>query len=90
MNKKELVKEVSQRVEMTQKAVGEVVDAVFTAIVDQLAYGDEVSIAGFGKFVTVEKGEREARNPSDGTKVIVPAHRTLKFKASSIVKEAVK
>lgn len=90
MNKKDLVRAVSEDLEMTQKLVGEVVDAVFANIEAALVNGDEVAISGFGKFVTVEKEEKTARNPQTGAEIIVPAHRTLKFKASQSLKEAVK
>lgn len=90
MNKKEMIKEVALKVEMTQKDAGVVVDAVFETIADELATGGEVNITGFGKFASVHKPARVARNPQDGSTVEVPAHNTPKFKASSALKEAVR
>lgn len=90
MNKKDLVRVVAEDLEMTQKLVGEVVDAVFVNITNALVDGDEVSITGFGKFVTVEKEERAARNPQTGEEIMVPAHSTPKFKAAQALKDAVK
>lgn len=90
MNKKEMIREVALRVEMTQKDAGVVVDAVFDTITDELASGGEVNVTNFGKFVSVYKEARTARNPQDGSVVEVPAHNTLKFKASSTLKEAVR
>lgn len=90
MNKKELVKVVSEMTEKSQKSVTEVVDAVFFGIAESLSKGNDVNIPNFGKFITTEVEEREARNPKDGSSVVVPAHRKLKFKASSVLKNAVK
>jgi DNA-binding protein HU-beta len=90
MNKKELVKLTAEKAEMTQKAVGEVLDALLTTITDELVDGGEVSIAGFGKFTIAEKAARTARNPQTGEEVVVPAHNAPKFKAAQALKDAVK
>ena len=91
MNKKELVKVVSERIGMSQKDATEIVEEVFYAISEELANGGEVSISKFGKFLPVEVAEREARNPQDPeATVVVPAHKRVKFKAASALKEAVK
>ena len=90
MNKKELIKVVADKLEMTQKAAGEVVDALFDAITETLAEGNDVSIFGFGKFEIRGVEERTVRNPQDGSDVVVPAHNKVAFKASSALKEAVK
>lgn len=89
MNKAELVKKVSEQVGMTQKNTMEVVEAVFDTIAEEMAAGEEVAIFGFGKFTTVEKSERTARNPKTNEEVIVPAHKSPKFKPASALKEAV-
>lgn len=90
MNKKDLTKAVAEKVEMTQKSVGEVVDALFDAIENALMDGEDVSITNFGKFVVVEKEASVKRNPSTGDPVEVPAHNVVKFKASSVLKENVR
>lgn len=90
MNKKELVKEVSEMVEMSQAKVTPVVDAAFFAIAQALADGEEVSITNFGKFSTVDVPARMAKDPRNGSEVEVEAHRKLKFKASSVLKNAVR
>ena len=90
MNKKELVKAISEKTEMTQKTTAEVVDALFDVIEDTLMDGEDVSIANFGKFVVIEKEASTKRNPLTGAPVEVPAHNVVKFKASSVLKENVK
>lgn len=89
MNKKELVKAVAEKAEMTQKLAGEVVDAVLETITDELVDGGEVSLTGFGKFSVTERAEREGRNPSTGEPMMIPASNSVKFKASSNLKDAV-
>lgn len=92
INKKELVKLVAEATERTQVDAKEVVDATFEAIANALAEGDQVSITNFGKFSTSVRAAREAVNPQDptGAKIQVPETTVPKFKASSVLKNAVK
>lgn len=90
MNKKEMIKEVALKVGMTQKDTGIVVDSIFDTIANELANGGEVNITGFGKFISVHKEARVARNPQDGSLVEVPEHNTPRFKPSSTLKETVR
>ena len=89
MNKAEFIKVVAQKVDATQKLTGEFVDAVFTTITEELTEGNEVSISGFGKFSVTERSAREGRNPSTGETMRIEASNSVKFKASSTLKNAV-
>ena len=63
MNKSDLVKVVAERVGLTQKDVAAVVDAMIDVTTRTLVKGDEVSVAGLGKFV-VRKYKIDT-NPKD-------------------------
>ncbi len=57
MTKKELIKNVAESLEMTQKEVSAVVDNVLETIVVAVSEGEEIRISGFGKFErAVQKG----------------------------------
>ena len=88
MNKAELIKASAAKVEMTQKLMGEALDAVLDTITETLVEGNDVKLAGFGKFEIVEKPEKTQN--SFGKEVVIPAHNALKFKPSSTLKEAIK
>ena len=95
MNKVDLVKSVVKRltaedVKISQRAMGQYVDTIIDVIKDALIDGEEVKIANFGSFSVVDKPKREARNPQDGSTVVVEAHRAPKFKYSNVVKAAVR
>lgn len=95
MNKQEMVSKVVERlaendVKVTKKAMATYVDAVIDVIVDTMADGDDVKISNFGNFTVVDKPERTARNPQDGSEIVVPAHRAPKFKFSNTVKSVVR
>lgn len=95
MNKTELVSAVVTRlaendVKVTKKSMATYVDAVIDTIVDTVAAGEPVKITGFGSFETVERNEREGRNPSTGETIHIAASKAPKFRASSAFKAVVK
>ena len=74
----------------TKKHAEEVVDFIFDTIINTLKKGDEVSIAGFGVFLTKNRKARTARNPRTGELVQVLSMTVPKFRAGKGLKEAVK
>ncbi len=95
MNKTELATALARSTSLTNAQAGEAVDALFSTIPGQgliaaeLASGGDVSIGGFGKFETRERGAREARNPATGESVHVPARRAPAFKPARNLKDRV-
>lgn len=95
MTRKDLIKRVAERNEMSIKDATEVVKSVFETIEVGMKEVGKVSIAGFGNFVVAEKAarpERVGRNPQTGETMTIeakPATKTPKFKASKALKEAV-
>jgi len=63
------------------------IDAIFAAIVDAAARGDEIAISGFGKFKVKASPAREGRNPSTGDTIQIAASRKLTFSAAKPVKD---
>ena len=66
------------------------VDAVFEAVKDALVKGEKVAITGFGSFDVAERPARIGRNPATGEEIEIAATKTVKFKAGSALKDAVK
>ena len=86
MNKTEFIAAVAEKNGCTKKAAAETVSVVLDTIVETRKKGDEVALAGFGKFSVVDVAEREARNPQTGETMTVAAHKAPKFKFASNVK----
>ena len=63
------------------------VDAVFAAIVEGAARGDEISLPGFGKFKVKASAEREGRNPATGQAMPIKASKKLTFVPAKAVKD---
>ena len=83
MNHKEFCKEVFQYVDdekVTMKQTTDVVESFVEALKEQLSLGENVRINDLGIFKYSERSAREARNPSTGGKVQVPAKAAVSFK----------
>ena len=90
MNKADIVEAVSAVLGGTKKSAEDAVEAVFETITKTLAKGEEVTIAGFGAFVTKKRGARMGVNPRTGQKIQIAATTTAKFRAGKALKNAVK
>ena len=89
MNKIDIVKVVAQESGLTQKEVAGVVDSVIATIITELRKGQEVNIAGFGKFVVKKRAARTSINPRTKQPINVPASKAPTFRAGKQFKEAV-
>jgi len=69
------------------EAEAPLVDAVFGAIADAAARGDEVSLNAFGKFKVKASPAREGRNPATGETIKIAASKKLTFAAAKAVKD---
>ena len=89
MTKADFISQVAKTAGLTKKDATAATDAVISTITDVLAKGDSVSFIGFGTFSTAERAAREARVPSTGKTIKVPATRVAKFKVGKNLKDAV-
>ena len=89
MNKAELVRAIAEETALTQKEVSTVLDSFVGTTVASLVKGEEVAIAGFGKFVVKNRAARESINPRTKEVVKVPACKAPAFKVGKAFKDAV-
>ncbi|MEA3468374.1 MAG: HU family DNA-binding protein [Thermodesulfobacteriota bacterium] len=80
MNKAELVASVAKSANITKLNAEKVLNGVLANMVRAMKEGDKVSFLGFGTFSVVERVEKKGRNPQTGQDIIIPAHKTVKFK----------
>ena len=90
MNKKELVEKIAVEQGVSKARAEEVVNAVFSTIVDELKAGEQVKIPGFGNFVVKTRKQRTAVIPNSNKKVIVPSYRVAGFRPAKSFREQVK
>lgn len=87
MNNAELSDSVAASLDLSKADARKAVDAVFAAVADAAAKGDEISINGFGKFKVKATAAREGRNPSTGETIQIKAAKKLTFAPAKAVKD---
>ena len=90
MTKKELVSAMAEKTEQTKVKTAEMLDALIEVVSETLSNGEEVAIAGLGKFEVRERAAREGRNPQTGETITIAASKVPAFKAAKALKNAVK
>ena len=83
MNKTELVTEIAELADLTQKEAGEALQAFMDAVTKTLTKGDKLSLIGFGTFSVSERSARTCRNPQTGKEMYLQAKKIAKFKVGS-------
>ena len=90
MNLADLVDKVAAAdAKLTKVQAKELIDGVFAAIRDAAVGGEEVALAGFGKFKVQDKPARTGRNPRTGEPVDIAATRKVVFQPAKALKDAV-
>jgi DNA-binding protein HU-beta len=88
VTKSDLV-QVAAKAGNVSKAAGEAVNAVFDAIVANVAKGKRVTVVGFGTFLPRRRKARAGRSPSSGKEIRIAAKTIPAFAAGQGFKEAV-
>ena len=87
MNNADLTEALAETLGTTKTDARKAVDAVFAAITDAAARGEEVSLNGFGKFKVKASPAREGRNPATGAAMTIAASNKLTFSPAKAVKD---
>ncbi|MEG8026252.1 HU family DNA-binding protein [Sphingomonas aurantiaca] len=87
MNISELAKGVATSTGSSETDAKKAITAVFEAIADAAAKGEEVSVPGFGKFAIKDRPERQGRNPATGEAMTIAASKKVAFTAAKGLKD---
>ena len=90
MTKKEIVKQISDRIGQTQLRTKEIVQMTFDAIVDTLLEAGRIELRNFGVFEVKQRKARKARNPRTGARVAGPPKFVVTFKPGKEMEERVR
>ena len=85
--KKDIVKEVSDFLNIDKQDVGMVIDAFLLKTNDKLMLGESVSIHAFGKFVFKEMPERMAYDFQKGETNLHRAYKKLEFQPNQRLRQ---
>ena len=90
MTKKEIVKQISEEIGLTQLKTKEIVQKTFDAIVETLLREKRIELRNFGVFEVKRRKARKARNPRTGDKVDVAPKNVVTFKPGKEMEERVR
>lgn len=89
MNKADLINEIAAKSGLTKKDSESALDAMITAVEENLAKGEKVVLVGFGTFETKNRAARKGRNPKTKEAISIPATKIPAFKAGKGLKDSV-
>ncbi len=93
MNRRELIRILSERTNLTQARAADVVNALFDAvegiIPEKLRAGERVQIPGFGTFTRKDRPERSGLNPRTGAEITIAASSAPSFKPGRGLRDAI-
>lgn len=92
MTQSELVTKLSENLGITKVLAKETLEKTINTIADAIVAGEDVNLAGLGKFKVVEVAERTGTiqlGEKKGETYVAPAHKAVKFKVSAAFKEEV-
>lgn len=82
MTKAEIVNEISLKTGVDRKRALQIVEGFMDSVKKSLVNGENVYLRGFGSFTLKHLAEKVARNITNNTTMIVPAHDVPHFKPS--------
>ena len=89
MTKKEIVRRISDQLNLSQQDVKKVVQETFDAVTNALATEGRIELRNFGVFEVKERKARKARNPRTGEEVFVPSKKVVTFKPGKEMEQSV-
>ena len=89
VTKSDLVQVAAKAGNVSKAAAGEAVNALFDAIVENVAKGKRVTVVGFGTFLPRRRKARAGRSPVNGKEIKITAKTLPAFAAGQGFKEAV-
>ena len=90
MTKKEIVRSISDKLNLTQLKAKDVVQCVFDCIAETLVAEERIELRNFGVFAVRKRAARKARNPRTGDEVQVKEKHVVVFKAGKALEDALK
>lgn len=90
MKKLDLIKIISEEVEITKAQAAEILKAIIGSISKALKKAESVTMIGFGTFKVTKTKARKGRNPQTGKEIQIKAGKRVKFVAGKRLKTSMK
>jgi DNA-binding protein HU-beta len=89
VNRRDLVNELRERLDVDRKTADEWLSTFVETITDTVRTGEAVIISGFAKFARVDRKARIGRNPQTGEAIKIAASRKARITPLKAFKDAV-
>ena len=89
MTKKENVRQIADKLGLTQLKTKKIVQSTFDAIIETLLSEKRIELRNFGVFEVRERRARKARNPRTGERVFVPGRMVVSFKPGKVMESLI-
>lgn len=89
MNKYELAKELAVSENLHLSTSVKAVDGIIRILMETLASGENVTLRGFGTLLSVDCPARNAVHFISKEPIVVPAHRTVRFRPGQELKDRI-
>ncbi len=91
MNKASLIDKIAAEVAVSKKQAEDMIEAFVKITINELKAGNEVTLTGFGTFLSRTRHARGGVNPQKPSERIqIPEVRVAKFKTGKTLKDALK
>jgi len=91
MNKAALIEKLATVANVSKKQAEDMLDGLVGIIIEELKAGGEVTITGFGTFMSKTRHSRGGVNPQKPTeRITIPEVKVAKFKTGKTLKDALK
>ena len=88
--KKEIVRSIAEKLNLTQLQTKDIVQNVFDCLAETLVTEGRIELRNFGVFEVRKRAARKARNPRTGEKVLVKEKHVVVFKAGKTLGDALR
>ncbi|HET6528834.1 MAG TPA: HU family DNA-binding protein [Balneolaceae bacterium] len=85
----ELIESIAEETDHSKQFTRDFIKDFVEVINNELKHGDDINVAGFGKFKLQQVDEREGYNPQTEEKMTIPAHHKMIFKPYKDLREVV-
>ena len=90
MKKKELIQQLAEEENLSERKAQELIEAVFDIITQALIKGEKVKISGFGTFVVTKRKGKTIRNPKTKKRMRIKDYWIPHFRAGEPLKQKVR
>ncbi len=88
MNKTHLIDIIATTMNASKAEAKRCIESFFDVIKDGIRKDESLRLSEFGTFRLVQRKERRAKSPRTGEDIMIPASRTITFKAGKTLKNS--